>query len=87
MEFDVLWQNVVLAACACVGLIETLKSFFSTSSNVTVGFISALPFFYFVKPCPITAKSIVCIFLLNLWVTSSTTILLVSIMSPRLRFT
>ena len=28
MEFDVLWQNVVLAACACVGLIEILKSFF-----------------------------------------------------------
>lgn len=30
MEFEILWQNVVLAACACVGLIETLKSFFRT---------------------------------------------------------
>ena len=33
MEFDVLWQNVVLAACACVGLIETLKSFFKTEKK------------------------------------------------------
>ena len=33
MEFEVLWQNVVLAACACVGLIETLKSFFKTGKK------------------------------------------------------
>ena len=33
MEFDVLWQNVVLASCACVGLIETLKSFFKTEKK------------------------------------------------------
>lgn len=33
MEFEILWQNVVLAACACVGLIETLKSFIKTEKK------------------------------------------------------
>ena len=33
MEIDVLLQNVVIAAFACVGLIETLKSFFKTEKK------------------------------------------------------
>ena len=33
MEIDVLLQNVTIAAFACVGLIETLKSFFKTEKK------------------------------------------------------
>lgn len=33
MELESLWQNVVIAASACVGLIETLKSFVKTEKK------------------------------------------------------
>ena len=61
MEFDVLWQNVVLAACACVGLIETLKSFFKTDKK----------WLYAVIMIPLAVGCYAAVLYLPLWVIGS----------------